>query len=68
MPDGAIGWPRGASINIVADAAICEFDKKLSGQLRPGLDFPDYAAWEIHPVMALRVVQAHARVLAIKFL
>ncbi len=29
---------------------------------------PDYAAWEIHPVMALRVVQAHARVLAIKFL
>jgi hypothetical protein len=29
---------------------------------------PGYAAWEIHPVMALRVVQAHARVLAIKFL
>ena len=29
---------------------------------------PDYAAWEIHPVMALRVVQAHARVLAINFL
>jgi hypothetical protein len=29
---------------------------------------PDYAAWEIHPVMALRVVQAHACVLAIKFL
>jgi hypothetical protein len=28
----------------------------------------DYAAWEILPVMALRVVQAHARVLAIKFL
>jgi len=29
---------------------------------------PGYAAWEIHPVMALRVVQAHARVLAINFL
>jgi hypothetical protein len=28
---------------------------------------PGYAAWEIHPVMALRVDQAHARVLAIKF-
>jgi hypothetical protein len=25
-------------------------------------DLPGDAAWEIHPVMALRVVQAHARV------
>jgi hypothetical protein len=32
------------------------------------IDLPGYAAWEIHPVMALRVVQAHARVLAINFL
>jgi hypothetical protein len=31
-------------------------------------DLPGYAAWEIHPGMALRVVQAHARVLAVKFL
>jgi hypothetical protein len=28
------------------------------------IDLPGYAAWEIHPVMALRVVQAHTRVLA----
>jgi len=30
--------------------------------------FPGYAAWEIHLVMALHVVQAHARVLFIKLL